>query len=137
MNGAAPSKLARFGGAFAEPGALGNLRGRRQSAGGKEAMTQKLTDLAIFGGEPRFSASLHVGCPNIGSRERFLTRVASMLDSRRLSNNGPFVQELEAILAERLGVRHCIAVCNGTLALESPFRAGIAGRGDRAVVHFS
>ena len=52
-----------------------------------------------------------------------MARVATMFDSRRLSNNGPFVQELEAVLAERLGVRHCIAVCNGTLALEISIRA--------------
>ena len=47
----------------------------------------------------------------------------SMLDRRWLSNNGTFVQEFENRLADYLGVKHCIAVCNGTIALELVIRA--------------
>jgi dTDP-4-amino-4,6-dideoxygalactose transaminase len=51
-----------------------------------------------------------------------------MLDRRWLTNNGPFVQELEQRLATFLGVRNCIAICNGTLALEIAIRAlGMSG----------
>lgn len=64
------------------------------------------------------AGTLHVGKPNIGNRDAFLGRVNDMLDRRWLTNNGPFVQELESRIAARLGVKHCINVCNGTMALE-------------------
>ena len=80
-------------------------------------------DLALFGGEPTFDTLLHVGAPNIGNRERFLERVNDLLDRRRLTNNGPFVQEMEEKLADFLDVRHVIAMANGTIALEIACRA--------------
>jgi dTDP-4-amino-4,6-dideoxygalactose transaminase len=70
-----------------------------------------------------FASPLHVGRPNIGDRERFLARVSRMLDSGWLSNNGPMAQELEAKIAAFLGVRNCVAMCNGTIALEIATRA--------------
>ena len=88
----------------------------------------KISDLASFGGAPTFTAVLHVGRPNIGDRQQFLERVNSMFDQRRLSNNGPFVRELEERLAVFLGVKHCIAMCNATIALEITARAlGLKG----------
>lgn len=91
-------------------------------------MKRSLPDLAIFGGKPAFQSRLHVGAPNIANRERFLWRVNKILDSRWLTNHGPHVRELEEKLAEHLGVRHCITVCNGTIALEIAIRAcGLAG----------
>ena len=74
-----------------------------------------LSDLAIFGAPPVFEEPLHVGRPNIGDRERLLARINDILDRRWLTNNGPMVQALENRLAEYLGVRHCVAVCNGTV----------------------
>ncbi|MEZ4771119.1 MAG: aminotransferase class I/II-fold pyridoxal phosphate-dependent enzyme [Caldilineales bacterium] len=89
---------------------------------------QTLPDLAIFGGPPAFDEVLHVGRPNIGDRERLLARIGDMLDRRWLTNRGPFVEELEAKLATYLGVRHVIAMCSGTVALEIAARAlGLAG----------
>jgi dTDP-4-amino-4,6-dideoxygalactose transaminase len=79
---------------------------------------KEIANLAFFGGQLTFNQLLHVGRPNIGNRESFLKRVNNMLDQRWLTNNGPYVQELEEKLAEFLGVRHCIAVCNATVALE-------------------
>jgi len=77
---------------------------------------------------PVFSAPLHVGRPNLGDRAKFLARVETMLDNRWLSNNGPFVQEFEAKIAEFAGVKHCIAMCNATIALEIAIRAaGMTG----------
>ncbi|HQR12532.1 MAG TPA: DegT/DnrJ/EryC1/StrS family aminotransferase [Casimicrobiaceae bacterium] len=70
-----------------------------------------------------FAEPLHVGRPNIGSRDRFLQRVNEILDRRWLSNNGPVVQEFERAIARYLGVRHCVAMCNGTIALEIATRA--------------
>lgn len=46
-----------------------------------------------------------------------------MLDRRWLTNNGRYVKELEARVAEFLGVKHCVAMCNGTIALEIAVRA--------------
>jgi dTDP-4-amino-4,6-dideoxygalactose transaminase len=86
------------------------------------------SELAIFGNVPAFIEPLHVGRPNIGDRERLLQRINDMLDRRWLSNHGPFVQEFEAEVARRLGVKHCIAMCNGTVALEIAIRAlGLTG----------
>jgi dTDP-4-amino-4,6-dideoxygalactose transaminase len=86
-------------------------------------MKKSISDLAIFGGEPAFAESLHVGRPNIGSRDAFLARVKDMLDRRWLSNDGPFVKELEQNLARYLGVNHCVLICNATIALEITARA--------------
>ncbi len=62
--------------------------------------------------------ALHVGRPNLGSREAFLARVNDILDRRWLSNNGPVVQEFEQKVAESLGVKHPLAMCNATAALD-------------------
>ena len=64
-----------------------------------------------------------MGRPNIGDRQALLARINDMLDRCWLSNNGAFVQEFERRLADYLGVKHCIAVCNGTIALELVIRA--------------
>ncbi|MEG4144887.1 DegT/DnrJ/EryC1/StrS family aminotransferase [Microcoleus sp. Pol12B5] len=87
-----------------------------------------LEDLAIFGGKPTFNEPLHVGRPNIGDRASLLKRINDMLDRRWLTNNGPYVQELEERISSLLGVKHCIATCNGTVALELAIRAaGLSG----------
>ena len=79
-------------------------------------------ELAILGGPPAFPKALHVNRPNLGSQEIFENRLATMLESRQFTNNGPLVQELEERLAKYLGVKHCIATNNGTAAL------GLIGR---------
>lgn len=79
--------------------------------------------LAILGGAPAFGEPIHVGRPNIGDRARFLARVDEMLDGRWLSNNGPMVREFEQKVADVVGVRHCVAMCNATIALEIAIRA--------------
>lgn len=85
-------------------------------------------DLAINGAAPAFVDPLHVGRPNVGNREVFSRYAAELLEQRRLTNNGPMVRELERRIAKRLGVRHCIAMCNGTIALEIAIRAlGLEG----------
>ena len=45
------------------------------------------------------------------------------LDRRWLTNYGPLVQEFEQRVADLVGVRHCIAMCNATVALEITVRA--------------
>ncbi len=97
---------------------------------------QHLSDLALFGGPPAFAETLHVGRPNIGDRRRLQERLTEMLDRRWLTNNGPFVRELEERLAAYLGVKHCIAMCNATVALEITARA-LGLRGEVIVPSFT
>jgi dTDP-4-amino-4,6-dideoxygalactose transaminase len=84
---------------------------------------QRISDLAIFGGKPAFNDTLHVGRPNIGNREGLLERINDILDRRWLTNRGLYVREFEQRIADFLGVKHCIAMCNGTVALEIAVRA--------------
>lgn len=87
-----------------------------------------IDDLAINGAPPAFNEPLHVGRPNIGDRTRFLERVNAMFDRRWFSNFGPLVKEFEEKLAAHLQVKHCIAMTNGTIALEIAIRAlGLTG----------
>lgn len=86
-------------------------------------MKTTIADLAIFGSGPAFKEKLHVGSPNIGSRESLFARINDMLDRRWLTNNGPFVLELEQRIAEMHGVKHCVAVCNATVGLEIAIKA--------------
>ncbi len=86
------------------------------------------SDLAIFGGTPTFTEKLHVGRPNIGNREDLLSRINDILDRKWLTNHGIYVQEFEQRIAEFVGVKHCIATCNATVALEIAIRAvGLTG----------
>jgi dTDP-4-amino-4,6-dideoxygalactose transaminase len=87
-----------------------------------------LKNLAIFGSPPAFTEILHVGRPNIGNREHLLARINDLLDRKWLTNDGMYLQEFERRIAEYLGVKHCIAMCNGTVALEIAIRAtGLKG----------
>jgi dTDP-4-amino-4,6-dideoxygalactose transaminase len=79
--------------------------------------------LAIFGSKPAFRQTLHVGAPNLGSRRRFVARIADMFKRRWLTNSGPFVQEFEQRIARLAGVEHCVAMCNATIGLEIAIRA--------------
>ncbi|HEX5884770.1 MAG TPA: aminotransferase class I/II-fold pyridoxal phosphate-dependent enzyme [Pyrinomonadaceae bacterium] len=93
------------------------------------APKQALDDLAFFGGRPAFPEPLHVGRPNIGNREKFLTRVNDTLDRKWLTNDGRYVIQFEKRLAELTGVKHCLAMCNATIALEIVIRAlGLKGQ---------
>ena len=83
----------------------------------------KLADLALLGGKPAFSEPLHVGRPNVGDRGRFLRRVNDLWERRWFTNNGPYVREFEQKLVKLLGVKHCIPVCNATVAMELAIRA--------------
>ena len=91
-------------------------------------MKKDWNELAIFSEEPTFKEKLHVGCPNIGNRLRLIDRINDILDRRWLTNNGPYVQEFEQKIAKIMGARHCIAMSNGTVALEITIRAlGLTG----------
>ncbi len=82
-----------------------------------------IEDLALFGGAPAFAEPLTVGRPNVGDVEGVLERIREVLESGRLTNRGPLVREFEQRIAAMVGVRHCIAMCNATVALEIVTRA--------------
>ena len=91
-------------------------------------MKTEINDLAIFGGPPAFGEKLHVGRPNFGDRQHLMERIDEIIDGRWFTNAGPFVKELEQKLAQFLGVKHCIAMCNATIALEIAIKAlGLKG----------
>lgn len=105
-----------------------NLLITREHCSVPQKVIRSKADLAINGAPPAFEEPLHVGRPNIGDREAFLQRVNQILDNQWLTNNGPMVQEFERRIADHLGVKHCVAMCNGTIALEIAIRAlGLEG----------
>lgn len=79
--------------------------------------------LAMLGGRPLFGEPLHVGRPNLPDRKRFGELLDCMFENRWFTNYGPLVKVLQSRLQEKLGVRHCIPLCNGTVALELAYRA--------------
>ncbi|HEV3344485.1 MAG TPA: DegT/DnrJ/EryC1/StrS family aminotransferase, partial [Pirellulales bacterium] len=84
--------------------------------------------LALFGGPPAFAEPLHVGRPNLGDRQAYLDHIEGMLDRRWLTNDGELVRDFERRVADLVGVRHCVAMCNATVALEIVIRAlGMTG----------
>ncbi|HVM40074.1 MAG TPA: DegT/DnrJ/EryC1/StrS family aminotransferase [Acidimicrobiia bacterium] len=87
-----------------------------------------LSDLALFGAAPAFEEPLHVGRPNQGDRQRLFERMSEMLDRNWLTNDGPFVQEFEQRLADRLQVGNVVVMANATVGLEIAIRAlGMTG----------
>lgn len=89
-------------------------------------------DLAIHGAPPAFTQPLHVGRPTMGDRENFLRLADEMFSNQWYTNNGPLVQRLEQEVATYLGVRNCVAMSNGTTALEIAIRA--LGMTDEVIV---
>jgi len=84
--------------------------------------------LAVFGSKPGFAEPLHVGRPNLPDKQAILDRLAGALDRHWLTNGGPLVAEFERRVADAAGVKHCIAVANGTIGLEFAVRAlGLQG----------
>lgn len=89
---------------------------------------RKPQDLAINGAPPAFEQLLHVGRPNFGSRELLMKYMDDIFERNWLTNDGPMVRQLERRIADLHGVQHCIAMCNGTVALEIAIRAlGLEG----------
>lgn len=81
-------------------------------------MRPSLEQFALFGAKPRFDNLLHVGRPNVPDKECAIRRISEALDRRWLSNHGPLVTKFEESAQEYLGIKHAIATCNATIALE-------------------
>jgi len=91
-------------------------------------MKSCLDELSVFGGPAEFHEALHVGRPNVGNRAAILERIGAVIDRRWLTNDGPCVAQFEKRVAEIVGVRHCVAVSSGTMALMLAVRAaGLTG----------
>lgn len=57
-----------------------------------------------------------------------MRRIEEILDRRWFTNDGPMVKEFERRIEVFLGVKHCVAMCNATVALEIAIRAlGLKG----------
>lgn len=89
---------------------------------------KRLHDLALFGGKPAFSESLHVTKPNRLGEARFKELIVDVFESGWYTNNGALVQELERKLETFLQVNNCILTCNGTQAMAIALHAfGLKG----------
>ena len=60
--------------------------------------------------------------------------VLQALNTGWLSSAGPFVKEFETNFAKYLGVKHAIAVTNGTAAIHVALLALGIGKGDEVIV---
>ena len=80
-------------------------------------MKRRVEDLAVFGGAPLFAPALPTGQLDTPDVEDYIGHLRHIYRSRRLSNGGELVQQLEAALAEFHQVRHCIAVANAALGI--------------------
>jgi len=66
-----------------------------------------------------------------GNEKKYL---AECIDTGWISSEGPFVNRFERIFAEYIGVKHGIAVCNGTAALEVAMSAINLQPGDEVIM---
>lgn len=66
---------------------------------------------------------VYVTRPFLPSLEEFLPYLEQIWESRQLTNNGPFHQQLEEELCRYLGVKHISLFANGTLALITALQA--------------
>lgn len=69
------------------------------------------------------SNRINVTRSQLPDRDRFHDYVDRILDCGWFTNNGQFVQELEARLAAYLGVKNLVLVSNGTLGLQIAYKA--------------
>lgn len=99
---------------------LGGLAAENLHQDDREHMTASLPS--------RTNDALHVGRPNVGNCETLMRRIGEILDRRWFTNDGVCVREFEQMICELTGARHCVAMCNATVALEIAIRAcGLTG----------
>jgi dTDP-4-amino-4,6-dideoxygalactose transaminase len=74
-------------------------------------------------GEPVTEKPIYVTEPYLPPLEEFIPYLEKIWESKRLTNGGPFHQQLEAALCEFLGVQHIALFTNGTVALVTALQA--------------
>src|SRR5689334_18186430 len=67
--------------------------------------------------------NIYVTQPAMPPLEEFIPYLREIWDSKILTNNGPFHQQLEQALREYLGVAHISLLTNGTVALVTALQA--------------
>jgi len=70
--------------------------------------------------------------PDLSGNER--AYVLECLDTSWISSIGVFIERFERAIAEVTGVRHAVAVCNGTVALHLALHCLDVGPGDEVIV---
>jgi dTDP-4-amino-4,6-dideoxygalactose transaminase len=65
---------------------------------------------------------INVTKPYLPNKKSFYKYIDQIYESSFLTNNGPFVQELERKLEKYLGVKNIVLTANGTLALQIAFK---------------
>jgi dTDP-4-amino-4,6-dideoxygalactose transaminase len=88
---------------------------------------------ALLGGTPAFGAGLPFARPTRPSLGRVMRRLRSSYEAGILTN-GPLVAELEERAAERLGVRHVVAMSSCTSGLMLAVQALTEGRSGPVVL---
>jgi len=76
-----------------------------------------LADLSIVGGPPLFAGIRPIGQLAMGNTETFFEYMRRMYSTRRMTNNGPLVQILEARLAELHHSKYCVSFNSASMAL--------------------
>ncbi len=66
---------------------------------------------------------IYVTQPHLPPLEDFIPLLQQIWDSKVLTNNGPFHQQLEQALCDYLGVEHLALFANGTIALVTALKA--------------
>jgi len=72
---------------------------------------------------PVFKNKVYFGRPNLVNTKSLFKKYRQILKNNWLTNDGPFVQEFEKAIANYIGIKHCVVVCNATLGLEILERA--------------
>jgi dTDP-4-amino-4,6-dideoxygalactose transaminase len=76
-----------------------------------------ISDLALFGGNPVFEEIKSTANLVRPDEKNFFNYAKTIFETRRISNNGSLVHQLEKRLAELHQVKHCVTACNGLWAL--------------------
>ena len=69
------------------------------------------------------SKPIYVTQPYLPPLEEFIPYLERIWESKQLTNNGPFHQQLEQALSDYLGVEHIALFANGTIALMTALQA--------------
>lgn len=73
--------------------------------------------------ESRDPLPIYVTQPSLPPLEEFIPYLEQIWESKRLTNSGPFHEQLEQALCDYLGVPHIALFANGTLALVTALQA--------------
>lgn len=73
--------------------------------------------------EPKIPTPIYVTQPLLPPLDEFIPYLEQIWNNKRLTNSGPFHQQLEQALCDYLGVKHIALFANGTIALVTALQA--------------